>query len=156
MTWSASFFYKKLLSNFEEVYTPFIERGLKSIDQNYENLSFTEINGGMSLTKLFLFLSKKKPYVLRVLPQKYSIKKRMAEFEAQKIGASLDVAPKVYYAGPESLVLVMDYISGATLKPKDLKNPKVLKALAKALRALQRMIFLFLMFEPKKSVSGDN
>jgi aminoglycoside phosphotransferase (APT) family kinase protein len=136
MTWSASFSYKKLLSSFEEVYTPFIERGLKFLDQDYENLSFTEVNGGISSTKLFFFLSKNKPYVLRVLPQKSSIKKRMAEIEAQKIGASLDIAPKVYYAGPESLVLVMDYISGATLKPKDLKNPKAFKVLAKTLRIL--------------------
>lgn len=146
--------YKKFISDFDVPLKTFIERAFTATFSNLDSMQVAPIEGGFSSAKIYKVMDGDKSYVLRILPTKFAIERRMAEHQGHKIAASLGVAPKVIYAGPESHVMIMDYIDGRALTVQDMKNTKILKKIADNLRKIHdyKLPFPFAQTQKKRAV----
>lgn len=128
--------YEKFIRDFDNPVKMFIERAFKTTFPDLDSVRVAHLEGGFSSAQIYTILHKDKKYVLRILPEKFAIERRIAEHEGHKIAASLGVAPKVIYAGPESHIMIMAYIEGRALTTADMKNPTVLEKVARQLRKI--------------------
>ena len=129
--------YQKFLSTCESPLCGFVERAFTStFPEHLDAVSVLPIEGGFSSAQIYRVDVASQRYVMRILPTKFRIERRMAEHEGHQIGASLGIAPKVIYAGPESHVMIMDYVEGRPLTTADTKNPKIMKVVAEKLKKL--------------------
>ena len=129
--------YSRFLSEFDPALQSFVARAFTAtFPEQLSDIQITPLEGGFSSAQIYRVDVASQRYVMRVLPTKFGIERRMAEHEGHQIGASLGIAPKVIYAGPESHVMIMDYVDGRPLTPADTKNPKIMKVVAEKLKRL--------------------
>lgn len=127
---------KEVLTAVSEKYAVPINEALSLIakEEEIDKIPFNPLLGGGTNSKLFRIDIGNKKYVLRLLDENQPIERRRSELNAQKIGAELEISPKVFYADQMLIVMVMEFIEGRTLTRDDLNNAKIVKGTMEALK----------------------
>lgn len=127
--------HKQTIEAIHPIYETPLRKALSQLFGNESNVKFTPLTGGMSAASLFLLEGDQQKYVLRLMPERQTPEKKLAEIEANRIAAQLGITPKLRYVDDEtSLLIVMDYIDGRSIKIDDLNNHRTMKKVMEALR----------------------
>jgi len=124
--------------------TPFAEsvnRAISKIAGEHfprENVTVSPLNGGMTLTQIFLLTINDKKYILRILSPRNDMASKINEIRAHTYAAQIGLAPPLTYVDEKLQFMIMPYIEGHNLSLKDLDNPKVLKKIGGSLAKLHR------------------
>jgi thiamine kinase-like enzyme len=132
----SSYSIKEVLAAVSENYALPINEALSLIapEEVGDNIQVTPLLGGGTKSKVFRVDSGNKKYVLRLLDENQPIERRRSELNAHKIGAELQIAPKIFYVDQLLLVVVMELVEGRTLTRDDLNNAEIFKEVMEALK----------------------
>ena len=133
---------KEVLAAVPEGYALPIKESMSLIakEEAVDKIQFKPLIGGGAKAKIFRVDIGNKKYVLRLLDEKLPIERRRSEINAHKIGAELQIAPKIIYVDQRLSVMVMEFIEGRTLTRDDLNNVEIVKEVMKALKTFHQFL----------------
>jgi thiamine kinase-like enzyme len=125
-----------LLTDISKNYACPIKEAIKKIapTKNVNDICFHPLLGGLSSAKLFSIDIDDKKYVFKLLDETISIERRKSEINAHKIGAELNIAPKLLFSDEVPLIMVMEFIEGRHFAVSDLNNKEIIAKIFQALR----------------------
>lgn len=103
---------------------------------NPDNLIYTALKGGASKATLYRIDLEEKFYVLRLLPHQASPLTRMHQIILARLAGKLGIGPEVYFVDPQMEGMIMQFISGRTVRQTDFEHGDHLANFALLLRKL--------------------
>ncbi len=92
-----------------------VRTALRAVFGTWTVGEFRPIIGGVSGALIFRFDVRRRPYVMRLEPERIALHDRQRGFACMIAGAAAGAAPPVHYADPASGVTIVDFVSGRPL-----------------------------------------
>ncbi len=125
--------YEDFLAESPERLREAIKKGIKSLCFGSSlPPTFQRLLGGFSHSRLYSFQINGERFVLRILDYKRisspedTFTKRLSEVLSHRAASVAGIAADIHYSDPEALIVIMDYLEGASLCAENLLNRRFL------------------------------
>lgn len=130
---------------------PFLDQYFGS---NYKkkDVLITPLKSGLSSTSTYILQVNQQKFVIREFNKKYDKERKLNEIVAHKYASDeIQISPKILYIHPDVKFMIIEYIDGRAITRNDLKNPDIIRILAKLIRNLHNYKGEFIQYRPQSA-----